>query len=637
MLSTIRNKATSLISYILIGAICLSFALWGINSYFEGAAQVDVASVNGDEITYDYYQNQLRARQQQMRQMFQNNLPEGYFETPAFKRQTVEQMVNEVLLNQIIEDRRYTLNDGDLAIRIKANQAFHTDGEFDDERYRRLLASNNWTVQTFENSQRSQGAFDLIEQALSSSYQIDDQELNDILKLQKQKRYAEYFIVETNKFEPRITDEEIQKQYEDFADLYKTQEQMKIDYVELSAEQLVDEQPLEDDEIATYFEENKTGFSKPEVRKASHILIKPVDDSAEADQKALRRAADILENINAGEDFAELAKQNSDDKGSANNGGDLGIITPGVMVKPFEEAVFALQQDQISDPVKSEFGYHIIKLTEFTPEQIPPLEELKTEIEEKIKNDRAVELFVEQAETFKNLVFESPESLQPIADELGLEIEESDWFTRSNGAGVANDANVRNMAFSDVVLQDNLNGDAVEVGENKLIALRKNDYKPSEAKPLDQVKSQIEILLKGRKAKEMADQKGEELLAQLKDGSLKLEDMVKAQEYSLIDLAETRDGAQAGSEQTISQAVFEQPRPKDNEPVFGGVSLGEGYAVYRLTKVEDINDTALEKIAEQDRAALASNMEHRFGSETANSILASLREQADIQIFEENL
>ena len=560
MLSTIRSKATSLISYVLIGAICLSFALWGINSYFEGAAQVDIASVNGDEIGYEAYQNQLRARQQQMRQMFQNNLPDNYFDAPAFKRQTIDQMIDEVLLNQIIEDRRYTLSDDALAERIKANQAFYTDGEFDQERYRRLLASNNWTVQTFENSQRRLGAYDQLEQALNGSYEVNDQELNDILKLQKQKRHAQYFIVETSKFEPEISAEEVQAQYEDFSDLYKTEEKIKIDYIELSAESLRDDQPLEQDELTAYFEQNKTSFSKPEVRKASHILIKPADDSTKADQAALEKAQGLLEKINAGEDFAELARQNSDDKGSANNGGDLGVITPGVMVKPFEDTVFALNQDEVSEPVKSDFGYHIIKLTELTPEQIPPFEELKAEIEEKLKNDRTVELFVEQAETFKNLAFESPESLQPIADELGLEIKQSNWFTRSAGTGVAIEASVRDMAFSNLVLQDNLNGDAVEIGDNKLIALRKNDYQAAEVKSLELVKNQIEVLLKGRKAKEMADQKGEELLAQLTDTSSGWENLVEAEGYSLVDLAETREAAQAGNEQAISRAVFEQPR-----------------------------------------------------------------------------
>ncbi len=637
MLSTIRSKATSLISYILIGAICLSFALWGINSYFEGASQVDVASVNGDEISYDAYQNQLRNRQQQMRQMFQNNLPDDYFQTAGFKRQTIDQMVDELLLSQIIEDRRYTLDDKALAERIRANQAFYTDGEFDQERYRRLLASNNWTVQTFENSQRRQGAYTQIEQALNNSFEVDEQELNDILKLQKQKRFAQYFLVETSTFEPDISEQEIQTQYEDFSDLYKTQEQIKIDYIELSAESLRDDQPLEEDELSVYFEENKSSFSKPEVRKASHILIKPAADDSDAEQQALEKARDLLDKINAGEDFAELARQHSDDKGSANNGGDLGVITPGVMVKPFEDAVFALGENEISEPVKSDFGYHIIKLTELTPEQVPPLEELKAEIEEKIKSDRAIELFVEQAETFRNLVFESPESLQPVADELGLDIKQSDWFTRDRGVDIATEVRVRDMAFSNVVLEDDLNGDVIELGENKLVALRKNDYTAAEVKPLDEVKGQIQALLRGRKAKEMADEKGEELVAQLIDGSLKWDDLAQSEDYSTVDLPETRETAQAGNEAAISKVVFEQPRPQSDKPVFGGVSLGSGYAVYQFTKVEDLDDSALASITEQDRASLIANMERRLGNETASSILASLREDASIKVFEENL
>ncbi len=620
----------------LIGLICLSFALWGINSYFEGAAQVDVASVNGDEISYERYQNQLRNRQQQMRQMLQNSLPEDYFETPGFKRQVVDQLINEMLMNQTINERGYTLGDEALAQQIKSNQAFYTDGKFDDERYRRLLVSNNWTVKSFEATQRQQGAFAQIERALQQSYYIDENELDDILALKNQKRFVQYFIIENSSFDPEISDDEIIEQYEGFPDLYKTEDQLKINYLELSVDALK-EDTIPEDEVRLYYDENKAAFSKPETRKASHILIKPESETEQARAQALQKANDLLARINTGEDFAEIAKTESADKGSANNGGDLGVITPGVMVDEFEKAVFQLSAGEISEPVKTEFGYHLIKLTELKPEEVPPFEELKAEISEQILEDRAVEQFVVKAETFKNLAFENPDDLQPIADQLGLGIQLSDWITRSAGKGIAAMPQVRQAAFSPAVLDENLNGEVIEPDENTLILVRKNEYKDAKLKPLEEVKEQITALIKSRKAQEMAQQRGEELQAKLQKAPDDWDSLLESEGLKSIDFAQTREGAQAGDEQAISKVVFEKPRPQDGEPVIDGISLGTGYVVYRLDKVEDIDHNALESIKPEARDALLASMQQRYGSDTATNVLESLRETAKIQIFEENL
>ena len=636
MLSTIRSKATSLISYVLIGAICLSFALWGINSYFEGASQVDVAAVNGDEISYEHYQNQLRNQQQQMRQMFQNNLPDDYFDNPAFKRQALDQLVNELLLNQTITERGYTLGDEALAQRITSNQAFYTDGKFDDERYRRLLVSNNWTVQNFEATQRQQGAYEQIQSALERSFYIDDNELNDILALQKQKRHAQYFVIENNSFDPQISDDEITEQYEKFPDLYKTEDQIKVNYIELSVDSLKQDS-IAEDEIKQYYEDNKTSFSKPETRKASHILIKPESDSAQADEQALQKARDLLAQINEGADFAQIAKDESDDKGSANNGGDLGIITPGVMVKEFEEAVFELNQDEISEPVKTEFGYHIIKITELVAEQVPGFEEIKEEISTQLLENYAVEQFLEKAETFKNLAFENPDSLQPISDQLGLDIQDSDWITYSTVDGIAANPMVRDAAFSSAVVDEGLNSDVIELDENSLLILHKNDYTAAEIKPLEQVKEQITVLLKSQKSQEMAQTRGEELQAKLQKTPQDWDEILKAEDLKNIDLAQTRDAAQAGDEQAISKVVFEKPRPDEAKPIIDGISLGTGYIVFRLDKVEDIDQGELEEIGQPERDALLASMQQRYGVETTSNVLDSLRENADIRIFEENL
>ena len=636
MLSTIRNKATSLISYILIGAICLSFALWGINSYFEGASQVDVAAVNGDEISFENYQNQLRNRQQQMRQMFQNNLPDGYFDTPSFKRQTVDQLVNEVLLNQTINERGYILGDEALAQRIRSNQAFYTDGKFDDERYRRLLVSNNWTVKNFEATQRQQGAYEQIQSALEQSYHVDENELNEILALQKQKRFAQYFLIENSSFDPEISEEEIKEQYEAFPELYKTEDQIKVNYLELSADSLKAES-IADEDLKQYFEDNKTAFSKPETRKASHILIKPESDSEQAQEQALKEANELLAKINAGEDFSELAIDVSDDKGSAKNGGDLGVITPGVMVKEFEDAVFLLNQDEVSEPVKTEFGYHIIKVTELVPESIPAFDEVKEEISAKLLQDNAINEFVEKAETFKNLAFENPENLQPIADQLGIEIQLSDWITRTTGAGVGENPLVRDAAFSAEIVDEDMNSDVIELDENSLLILRKNDYKQAQSKPLDEVKEQITVLLKSQKSQQMAQKEGEELLAKLQKAPESWDDILKTEELTGIDLAQTREAAQIGDEQAISKVVYEKPKPQEGKPIIDGINLGTGYVVYRLDKVEEIDLNELEKIDQAERDSLLANLQQRYGAETSSNVLESLREKAKIQIFEENL
>lgn len=636
MLSAIRSKATSLISYVLIGAICLSFALWGINSYFEGATQVDVAVVNGDEISYEHYQNQLRNRQQQMRQMFQNNLPEDYFDTPGFKRQALDSLVNELLLNQTIAERGYTLGDSALAQRITSNEAFHTDGKFDEERYRRLLVSNNWTVQSFEAAQRQQGAFEQIQSAIQQSFYVDDKELNEILALQKQKRHAQYILIENNSFDPEVSEQEITEQYESYPDLYKTEEQVKLDYIVLSADTLR-QQSIPDEEVRLYYEENKTAFSNPETRRASHILVKPESGTESAEQQALQKANQLIAQIRDGGDFAVIAKEQSDDRGSANSGGDLGIITTGIMEQAFEDAVFNLGLNEISEPVKTDFGYHIIKITELVEEQVPSFDEVKEQISEQLLQDNAIEQFIQNAETFRNLAFENPGDLAPISDQLGLEIQLSDWVSRSTGTGVAENPVVRDAAFTPEVLDEGLNSEVIELDENSLLILRKNDFRAAQSKPLDEVKQQITVLLKSQKSQEMAQNRGEELLTRLQEDPDSWEQVTEVEELTPVELAETRDAAQAGNEQVISEVIFEQPRPQQGSPIIDGISLPSGYAIYRLEKVVDADPGEMENISQEERDALLASMQQRYGQETTSNVLQSLRENADIRIFEEHL
>lgn len=629
MLTQIRARASGWLAWVIVILISIPFALWGIQSYFENAAEAAVATVNGEEISLYAYQNELSRRRQAQRNV----------EVAELRAEVAEAMVGERLLRQYVNERNYRVSDAALKERIQSNAAFLTDGEFDPELYQDLLRANGYTAQSFELQERQSAAIAQLSAAVADSAFVTAAEMERLAGLQNQLRAAEYAIVPASRFAAaiNIAAAAVQKHYAENADAYRTEARMQADYLELSVAKLAAQITPTEDEILANYEATLERYKQAETRKASHILFASDADDADTDAAAREQAEKVLAQANAGADFAELAKKHSADPGSKDRGGDLGVVTRGQMVPPFEEAVFAMRAGEIRGPVKTQFGYHIIKLTELQPARQKSLDESRAEVVAEIKRARAENRFAELGETFENLVFEEPDSLAAAADELGIAVERTDWFTASEGAGLAGEEKIRQAAFSDEVLHENLNSAAIALGFERLAAIRKAEYEPARAQTLDEVRARIREELTRAQTAEQAKQLSERLVAELQNAAptgdnQKWHALLKRENLQSQTLPERRAAAPPNLT-ALATAVFTESPPADGATAYNGVQLDNGdYAVFALTAVKKA-----EADDETQRAQLRRQLLARDGGDFYQQLRDTIRASAEVTIYQEQL
>ncbi len=639
MLIKIRQKAMTWFAKALITIFVVAFGLWGINNFFIDQGNVNVAVVDGTDIDLYTYQNAVDRQRQNLSRSFGQNLGADFFSTPAFRQGVLDELIAEVLLSNDAQERGYQVGDAQLNQFIQSTPVFQTDGQFDPQVYEQALRSAGYTPGRYEELQRQQLPLGQIQRSFSETAFVIEQDLNEALKLAEQSRTADYAIVDYARFleDVTVSAEKIEQEYNDNPDNYRAPARMKVNYIELSVDALAQQIELTDEELRQVYEETRAQYTEPEQRRASHILVKLEQDADEAAQQAaLEKAQSLAEQARSGADFSELAKEHSEDAGSAAGGGDLGVISPGAMVKPFEDAVFALEPDQVSEPVRTRFGYHVIKLTDYEPEKQQPFEDARDEILQNEKSRQAENRFVELSETFQNLVYENPESLDVAASdgELNLEIRESDWFTADQGSGIAESPQVRAAAFADDVLVDDLNSEAIEITPDRIVAMHKLDYEESRLKSLDEVREEIQEDLKTRNAQEKAVEFGQQLLEQLQSGGRWDETLEKSELQSDV-LPELLRQAGAQPVRQIAEAVFAAPAAAQNAPVYGGVELDNGeYALYRLTGVKDADPASVEA---GRREQIQTTIQRHWGQGSYVLYQQELRDGADIKTFPDQL
>ena len=505
MLTEIRDRATGWIAWIIVFIISIPFALWGVNEYFSGGTSLNIAIVNGQEITQQEYRYALEERRSMARRVLGAQFDPDMVNSREFRNAVVDDLILRQLLDQDADQAGYRVSDEDLAEFIATTPRFQTNGQFDPAMYQQQLLAQGFSKVGYEAYLRREFVLQQLRDGLGNSSFVTRRDQEDFLKLAQEKRVFDYASIEPDSYIANIevSEEDVNERYQENQETYQSPEMIKVEYVQLSVDDLAQSVEVTDEDVERYFADNKGLYKTPEQRVASHILITVSEDADEATvQEALEKAKDLADRANAGEDFAELAKAHSEDPGSAATGGDLGMIETGLMVKPFEDKLFSLQEGEISEPVKTRYGFHVIKLTELIPETGKELFEVRDEIEAEEKKNKAEEIFVDRAESFRNIVFEQPESLDAVVEELGLELQVTEWFTRDLGTGIAQSGIVRDSAFSDDVYLDNLNSEAIELDIDTLIALRKQEIRAAAVKPLEEVRAEIEDTLKQQRARE---------------------------------------------------------------------------------------------------------------------------------------
>ena len=637
MLITIRERASGVIGWTVAGVIILVFAVWGIGSYFEGVSEIIVATADKIEINQQTYQQAMSDRRRRLVQMMGRNVDAELFSSTAFKRQVVEELIDTTLQNETLHASGFRISDAQLAALIQNTAVFHTDGQFDRDRYELLVQNSGMTIQGYESYQRQQGVVDQLVRGLGQSAIVSTNSIDKAWKLLDQRRIASYTTLEFDNFldDIQVSETAIEKEYQANLDGYFEPASIQVDYLKLSVEDLGTRLDVDEADILRMYEDNPDRYRQPGSRSASHILLSVSPDAADAQIDQVRqRASEIVARARGGESFASLAEVNSDDKGSAKRGGELGVIRPGTMVKPFEDAVFVMGEGEISEPVRTQYGFHVIRLDRITESRVQSLDQVRSEIEIEVRRLRAEERFNELAEILGSTVFEQPDSLEPAADHLGVKVMRSEWFTQDAGTGIAEFQVVRDAAFGNEVLIDGLNSELIEIDQDHLVAGRKVDYRARRQLDLNEARPGLEKRLRAVEASDRMEKAGEDLVARLKSGA-DWDELLIAHKLARVRLPETTETLLEPLEQVVARVVYAALVPLSGQIVYGGERISPArYAIYRLERVE-FGDPA--NASEEDRLGVEKILSSRRGGEMVIGWRQGLRKVAKVQINEELL
>ncbi|MBI5613031.1 MAG: SurA N-terminal domain-containing protein [Gammaproteobacteria bacterium] len=637
MLQSIREKVEGWIATLILGLITVPFALWGINSYFEGDSKINVAEVDGVKIGVDAYRGSLDQQRRSAQQMLGKNFNPGLLDTPEFKTHVAELLVQEILVGKAARDEGYQVGDSQLVQMIRQDPSFQRDGQFSSEMYQALLRRSGMAPRAFEARLRD----DLVKRQFASGFGesalITNADLAAIVGLLEQKRVFGYVTLSPDKFTAKIeiTPAAVEAQYAGHSDQYTRPERVRVEYLVLSPAELARKVKVGEDDLRKAYGEEIGRFSTPEQRRASHILVAaPATADAAAQQQALAKIEDIRKQLMAGAEFAQLAKQHSEDVGSAAAGGDLGLIERGLFPPEFEQAVLALKAGEVSKPVRSKDGYHLVKITSLKPEQRKPFQEVRAALDKELRKRQADEQLFEMSERLRTLVYEQADSLKPAAEALGLRVEQTDWFTRAGGSGLAADRKIVDAAFDPELRAQGRNSNAIDLSDNSLAAIRVLGHEPATLKPLAEVRAGIEQTLRQQAARDQAAKAGEALLAALNAGG-DLEALAKQQGLSYHPPQAYARSQAKGIDPNLLEAVFKAARPQGDMPAYGTASqLNGAYAVFALKRVEPGKPEQADPSAKQQARQLLSE---RRGAGLYGDYRGSLRKQAAVKINPDKL
>ena len=618
MFDAVRNNKK--IVQIFLALITLPFAFFGVESYVRSVGSGDdVATIGGDiKVTQQQFQQALREQQERLRAQMGQVDPK-LLDTPEARKAIIDDLVDQRLLMLEAGKKRMFASDEAIRRTIGSIDAFKVDGKFSTERYEAALRAQGMTPAGFEAQLRQDLTLQQLAGAIGQSGLMARTVAERVLALQTEKREVMEYRLPLDAYldKVKLADDAAKKFYDENSKQFELPEQAKVEYVVLSMETIGAQLAVTEAEIKSWYDGHKERFQQPEERRASHILV--ASEKLGKD-KAKAKAEDLLKEIRKNPaSFSDLAKKNSDDPGSASKGGDLGFFGKGMMVKPFEEAAYALKDGEISGVVESDFGFHIIKLTGVHAAKEKPLAEVKAEIEAELKKAASSRKFAEAAESFSNIVYEQPDSLKPAAEKFKLTVKQSEWIGRQPNPANGPLGNEKLLAalFSDDSVKNKRNTEAVEIAQNTLVAARLVEYKPTTLQAFEGVQGSIETLLKRKEAQALAAKDGEARLESLKKGEDKLA-WGAPKSVSRLDARLIPPVAVA--------TVFKMDAGK--LPAYAGVELpGSGFALFKLSRLE-----VGAKLDDARQQAMLRQLSQLSAQEDVQAYLAALRNRYKVEI-----
>lgn len=628
MLERIREGSQGPWAMAIIALIVLSFVFAGVGSYLTSPGTSAVATVNGEEISAQELDRAYQNQRAQMESQFGESVAQLFSSEEYlanFRRSALDRLISEKLIQQQASEIGLRVSDEQIRETIVQMPEFQFGGQFDNERFQTILRQNGFSPADFRNYLRIQMTQNQLAAALTTSAFALDSEVEEANMLQRQTRDAKHLMVSAASFADsvEVSEADIETFYNNNIASFDTEEKVKLAYVKLSVEDLKGRVSVDDDAVRTYYEANLPSYGKEEERRVSHILIESGDDvdAARAEIEALKAQLDN------GADFATLASENSDDTFSAENGGDLDFITPEMMDAEFDEAAFALDSvGDVSDIVETDFGFHIIKLTDINEAQTKSFEEVESDIRESLLYDQAMEKYFELQNTLAEIAFEVPDTLEDAANAVNLPVQETALFSRNTAPEELNLPALLDDAFSSELIEERLNSDIIELDDENIVAIRVIEHEPQRTQSLDEVRDSITASVKSTKAREAAQAWASDVAVKVRAG----EDVSAL----LSEKSATWETAKAVPRNggTLAAAVV--------ETLFALAPEGEGSVDVATTMNGDVAVVQLEGVnaAPVLEAELGNSLKERLGQMKGQRLyeqyIEALRSQADVTIAE---
>ena len=620
MLDKFRSYAQTKAAQVILALVLIPFALFGIDSYLNQAGNnLSIAKVDGYKIALPEYNRAIENVRNRMMSEGKKVDP-AMFDSFEFKESVVDGLITKQLINNDIKKSQFKITDQQLSQYIIGMPDFQKDGKFSQELYDKVLQNNQLNPKKFEESIRNDLLIQQVRDGLQKLTFIPPNNLTETLKATSQQREVTVAEFKTKEYmaKANISEKDMQAFYDQNKSKFLAPEQVKAEFVVFSLTSILPSITVSEDEVKAFYKTNADKYQNQQQREASHILIAASKNAAPAEKaKAKAKAEDVLGQIKKNpKQFEELATKYSQDPESAKKGGDLGTFGRGMMVKPFDDAVFSMKVNEISGIVESDFGYHIIKLTKVIGEG-GGFDAIKPQIKAELIYQKAQDKYAALAEDFSNKVYEQSSSLDVVSKKFNLPIQKTDWISRNESDKFFKNEALMNALYSKESIKDRRNTEAIEVTPNNLISARVVDYKAQSTKPFAEVKKSIEDYLKFEAAKKLVATEGEAALKSVADASRKID----WQATVLVDRKNTK-----GLSQAVTNHAYKMPT--DKLPSYSGfVDGNNGYVIVKVSKVAFPNDDN-----EENKKEFASSYTEALSSEYLSAYLKGLKAKSSVSV-----
>ncbi len=630
MLQIIRNMVTGWLAIIIVVLLIIPFAFWGINYYFDQGGNIAAANVNGTKITLQAYQRAY----QRIRQQWQERGADLSGQEELLRQQTINSLVNQELLSQFKDEMGLRVSDSQVRQVIMGIEVFQGADGFSNSLYNRYLATAGYTPTAFEARIREDMTSEQLQAGIIESSFATNAAVRRIARLNNQTRDIRYLYIPFDEISENIevTEQEIQDWYEEHDREYMEPEKVRVAYIDLSRDNIAEDVSVTDTELRSFYENNRTNYGIEEQRKVRQILIGLKEDpSQEMIDQANARAEKLLARLESGEDFEQLAEEVSEDAELNMEFSEFGFLSRGILDSAVEEVVFSLEEGETGGPVRSGAGIHIVQVEDIRGGELSSFEEVRDQVEKDYRDSQAEKLYFDYSERMATLAFEHPDTLEIAAEDIGMEVRKSEYFSREGtGDDFLNEPAVLSAAFSEEVLQNGNNSEVIELGTNRSIVLRVIDHKLSAKKPLEQVRDEVVEAIRFRKGSNRTREIGRAIISALREGG---EAATVAGRHDLEwknAAGVKRDDPKVN--RSILRTAFGLGRPDDG-PVIGGDALGTGdYAVVMVEAVHEARS-----LASDDVRPVRRELERIQAVNGWSQFLDTLRARSEIRIFRDNL